>query len=302
MGFEAINATASVYMPLLFLALVAVCLPPRGRFPVWAYAVGALIVALTIPSSAVLLIVLLVQALRSRIRWRSVLIVGLAAVVGLVLQWHAMVTAGVARPLNWSVAAVGAWAASLPVAGATLLPGQVEISPTGAFALAHGELPGWIGWVVAGALLAVSVALASQRDVAASGLGLLVAGGLVLGLLPAAAGYANNRYFVVPVLAITAAVVIGLDRWSGRGHEAVVGVLAIAVIAVSFVGLSASPTRSTAVPRWGEMLAHARATCAADPAATVALTFTPSWPFADARFPGPTNNVVTCALLQGDGA
>ena len=37
MGFEAINATGSSYMLLVFVAALAVCFPPQGRFPTWAY-------------------------------------------------------------------------------------------------------------------------------------------------------------------------------------------------------------------------------------------------------------------------
>jgi len=45
-------------------------------------------------------------------------------------------------------------------------------------------------------------------------------------------------------------------------------------------------------------MAAARAQCAGNPEGTVAITFSPSWPFADAVFPGPTNNVVPCAVLR----
>ncbi len=85
-GLEAINATGSGYMLLVFLAALAVCFPPTGRFPAAGYAVGALVVSLTIPSSVVLLLPLAVQTARRRVPARSAVAVGAMLVAGLAVQ------------------------------------------------------------------------------------------------------------------------------------------------------------------------------------------------------------------------
>jgi hypothetical protein len=43
------------------------------------------------------------------------------------------------------------------------------------------------------------------------------------------------------------------------------------------------------------MLAAVRSSCMADDEAMATFTFSPSWPFIDAVFLGPTNNVVPCS-------
>lgn len=296
MSFEAINTTASVYMLLIFAAALAVCFPPHGRFPVWAYAVGALLLALTIPSSAILLLPLAVSALRGRIPRRGAVVTAVALGVGLVAQAIATVTTANPRPMNWSVDALRSWADTLPSGLLTFWPGQTELTATGSFS---STTVGWAqaGLVISALVLVLGIVLVALRGETANGVGLLLLTGLFLGAVPAAAGYANNRYFVIPALLWLAALLIGLDRIVPH-REIVLGVLAVVLVVAWVPGLKTSEFRSTATPEWAPMLAAARAQCAANPDGTVAITFSPSWPFADAVFPGPTNNVVPCSVLR----
>lgn len=297
-GFEAINVTASIYMPLLFLATLAVCFPDPDRFPTTAYAIGAVLVALTIPSSAVLLVVLLVQTMRRRIPRRSAAIVGGVMALALAVQLWAAASAEVQRPLAWSLDALRSWLDGVPVALLSFVPDQVVIAPSGALAAPILAEVGAIGVAFVVVMLAIGIGLGVLRERTLSGIGLAITTGLLLGALPAAAGYANNRYFVIPVLILLATLIIGIDRFVSRGRSWVMVVVGALLIAVCVPSLEASPTRATAVPEWGPMLDAARAQCQGQPDGVVALTFSPSWPFADARFPGVTGNVVGCEVVQ----
>lgn len=295
-AFEAINVTASVYMLMVFVAALALCFPARDRFWTWAYVVGALLVTLTIPSSAILFLPLAVNALRGRIPRRGAIATAVAMVVGLAAQAAAAILTANPRPMHWSLDALRSWMETLPSALLTFWPGQTELTASGSFA---STTVGWTqaGIVVTGVVLVLGIVLVVLRGTTANGVGLLLLTGLFLGAVPAAAGYANNRYFVIPALLWLAAVLIGLDRVVPR-HEIVLAVVTVVLVVAWIPGLRASDFRSTATPEWAAMLAQARATCAANPDGTVALSFSPSWPFSDAVFPGPTNNVVPCASVS----
>lgn len=296
-GFEAINATGSVYMLLIFVAALAVCFPPEGRFPTVAFAVGAVIVSLTIPSSALLLLPLAVQLWRKRIPMVGGLITGGALLVGLIAQTVVAITADSPRPLNWSADAARGWADTLPSALLTYWPADTALSATGS--LSSATAAGWseLGMGIAAAILAGGAVLTFLRNATASGVGLLLVLGLTLGAIPAAAGYANNRYFVIPALLWLAAALIALDRWLPWRRELVMSAVAVLLVALWVPQLPASEFRSMANPQWGSMLTKARASCSVDATDDVAVTFSPTWPFPDAVFVGPTNNVVPCSAI-----
>lgn len=297
-GFEAINATGSVYMLLIFVAALAVCFPPQGRFPTVGFAIGAGVVALTIPSSALLLLALGVQVWRRRIPVKGGLVTGGALVAGLIIQTVVALTAESPRPLNWSVDAARSWADTLPSALLTYWPSDTALSGTGSLSSATAAGWGQLGMVGAAIILVGGVALAGLRNDTASGAGLMLVLGAGLGAIPAAAGYANNRYFVIPALLWLAAGLVALDRWLPWRRELVMSVVAVALVALWIPQLPASEFRSTANPDWQSMLAKVRASCVGDASGEVAVRFSPTWPFPDAVFLGPTTNVVPCAVLS----
>lgn len=296
-GFEAVNATGSVYMLLIYVAALAVCFPPE-RFPTVPFAIGAAVVSLTIPSSALLLGPLVVQMWRSRIPLRAGLVTAGSLVAGLIIQSIVALTAAHPRPLNWSVDAARSWADTLPSALLTYWPADTALSETGS--LSSATAAGWsqLGVVLAGLVLVGGIMLALLPSGTASGVGLMLVLGLALGAIPAAAGYANNRYFVIPALLWLAAGLIALDRWLPWRRELVMSLVAVGLIALWVPRLPASEFRSTANPDWASMLSQARAACMGDGQADVAVTFSPTWPFPDAVFLGPTNNVVPCSALS----
>ncbi len=296
-GLEAINATGSGYMLLVFLASLAICFPPIGRFPVVAYAVGALVLALTIPSSVVLLLPLVVQAARRRIPTRSALAVGAMLVAGLAVQAFVALTARDPRDIDVGLASLRAWADAIPNALLTYWPGGATLNADGT--LTSGLVPSWgpTGVVIGAVVLVGGIALLVPRRATANGVGLLLLVGLGMGAGPAAAGYANNRYFVIPALLWLAAALIALDH-SLRGRRDIVMALVAAVLIIAWAPvLPASDFRATAVPEWAASLEQARSACAADPDATILITFSPAWPFPDAVFVGPTTNAIPCRSL-----
>jgi hypothetical protein len=297
MGFEAINVSGSVYMLLLFAATVALCFPPPERFPTWAYAGGLALAGLTVPSSAVLLIPLAVQSLRRRIPRRGAIVTGLALVLALAVQAFVAATAEVPRGVEISGATLRAWVDALPTAVLTVVPGQVELAADGTFTPTGGMSWGLAGLGLVALLVVGGAWLVLLRGATENGVGLLVLVGVAVGAIPAVVGYANNRYFVIPVLLWLAACLVALDRWVPWRREVVMAMVACALVVLWIPGLRASDFRATAGPEWTVMLEQARAACAAASSSTVALTFTPSWPFPGAPFPGATTNVVDCAVI-----
>lgn len=298
-GFEAINAVGSAYMLMAFVAALAVCFPPRNSFPVWPYAIGALTLALTIPSSVVLLMPLILQALRHRIPWRGAAISGGFLLAGLVVQGLMAATTPDRRAIEISRGTLREWVNALPDAIATFVPGQVELTPAGTLDSQLGAALGRVGIVILAIVVVTGVVMWLLPDATANSIGLMVVVGLVLGALPAVAGYVNNRYFVIPVLLWLAALIISVDRWVPWHTEAVCAVVAAAIVVVWLPGLPASSFRSTAQPEWTPMLDQARAFCAAYPDDSARLTFSPTWPFPDAPLTFPTDGRLPCADLVG---
>ena len=296
-GLEMINAVGSMYMLLAFIGALALCFPPRDRFPTAAYAIGALLVALTIPSSVVLLLPLVVQLARKRIPLRGGLITLVSLVAGLAVQAIVAVTAVDPRRIAISTDSLREWANGVPNALLTLLPGQSALNDDGT--LTASVSVGVIGLIVVVLVLVGGVVLIALRDKVANGLGLLVLVGLAMGAIPALSGYANNRYFVIPVVIWTAAALIALDHYVPGRKELVMAVAAVVLVALWIPSLPASKFRSTALPPWPQTIAEAQTSCANDPNATVAIVFSPAWPFSDAKWYGVTSNLITCLALEG---
>ena len=297
-GFEAINVYSSGQWLLLYVAVLALSFPSKGRYRTSAYAVGALITGLTMPTGFVLFGLLGVQALRKGIPWRGALVTAGSLAIGLTAQMWSALMAEVPRAVDPSADSLLAWVQSLPGALMTLIPGQASLTASGTVSSTADGPWGWVGLAFVVVTMVLGGYLLTRRDATAVGLGLVVLAALALGALPAVAGYANNRYFVIPIVLWIAALVIAFDHWSGWRPNAMVALAAVALTALWIPSLAPSPLRSTAVPEWPAMLAQARALCVEYPDGTATLTFTPGWPFSDAVFPGPTSNVVPCSLLR----
>lgn len=296
-GFEALNVYSSGQWLLLYVAVLALSFPPEGRYRTWIYAVGVLVTGLTMPSAVVLFGVLAVQVLRHQIPKRGALVTAVALAVGLAAQVWAALTTAVPRVVKPSLDSMLAWLHSLPGALMTLVPGQASLTASGTVSSTADGSWGWAGITFVIVVIALGAWLILRRDRIASGLGLVLLAALALGALPAVAGYANNRYFVIPIVLWVAALVIALDRWFPWHPNIAVAIVAVVLTALWLPSLAPSSLRSTAAPEWPAMIAQARALCAEYPDGTATLTFTPGWPFPDAVFPGLTSNVAPCTVM-----
>ncbi len=281
-GLEALNSIGSSYMLLLFAATLAVLFRP-DRGPGWTAVVALLLLvtALTIPSTVVVLMVLGVQLLRGAVRKKTGLVWGTALVIGLAAQAAVALTATTRRPLQLTGESLNAWADSVPTSILTYWPGLSlgEYSFFTNFTLA--PLPG-TGWVIVALILVLGVWRLilgwRRRETNNSSIGLLLLSGLALGLIPSAIGYANNRYFVVPLLLWGAAGLVWLDPVIRRTRPWVLAGVTALVAVVWWPAIPASEYRSTPAPEWTAEVARVEAKCLAAPAFVDRPIFSPFWP------------------------
>lgn len=298
-GFEAVNASGSAYMMLLIVASLLVCLPAMRLFNRWFVAAVLLVTALTIPSSFVLFAPLLFNSVALARDWKRFFVSAGALTLGLAAQVFVVLTAENPRPITVGVASLDGWVQGLPTALRTLWPGDITLGPTGVLEGNPNPLP-TSGWVLLFALLVVALVAivvgTRSREPRANGLGLLLMTGLLLGAIPAIAGFANNRYYVIPVtiLAMCGVLLLGIVA---RTRQLIAALVATAVLVASWAwGFPAGQYRAQAAPPWDQMLDGVRAQCSSG-VSEAPLVFTPNWPFVDAIFPGPTSQFVDCRFL-----
>lgn len=279
-GLEAINAVGSSYMLLLYVATLALVFgqPSRGW---WVVAVVLMVItALTIPSAVVLVPVVLVQWARGRITrgWSLGLLAAL--VVGLAAQAWAAVNAVTPRPISIGAETLNSWADSVPISLLTYWPG-LSIGEFDFFTNFTLTPVAWTGWLVVGVLAIMGVVFVVRGwggDDRRLAIGMLLLAGLAFGLIPSAIGFANNRYFVVPVVLWGAAALIALDPVIRRTRWWIVALVSALVLIVWWPAIPASWFRSTPAPPWTQEVERVKAFCIQDPAITERPQFTPYWP------------------------
>lgn len=281
-GLEALNSLGSSYMLLLFASTLAVLFrPDRGIAWTIFIALFLLITALTIPSAVVVLLLLIVQLLRRAVARTSALLWGIALVLGLAAQAVVALTATTRRPVQFTQESLNAWADSVPTSILTVWPGLSlgEYSFFANFTLA--PLP-WTGWLAVALVFALGIwqLAAGWRNLESNttAIGLLLLSGLAFGLIPSAIGYANNRYFVVPLLLWAAAVLVWLDPLIQRARPWVLAIVTVLVALVWWPAVPVSEYRSTPAPPWTAEVARVEAKCLSDPAFVDRPIFSPFWP------------------------
>lgn len=297
-GFESINAVGSVYMPLLFTATVVLAVGWRSLWATLAAAALVLLAALTIPTSIVLLAIVVFSYLRGRVVVRDVIIVGTVLIVGLVGQLTVVFTAPSARNLTITTEGLAAWLRDLPNALVTLWPGLTfgEGTLFGFFSL---PAVAWTGSAMAVVLLVVGFRSAMSSTVGVSLAGIIVISGLAFSFVPTVTGYASNRYFVLTSASLAAAIVLIVEQVLGRDRRwrfmAFVALFAIAWV----TAFPASDWRSTASPEWSANLDRVAAECEQDPMAPVRFEFSPNWPQEGVtELQPPSNEYASCSSLD----
>lgn len=299
-GFEAINASGSAYMVLLIAAAISVSFNFNPPLRVWVVPLVLLITSLTIPSSIVLLLPLLFRALLDRAsRHRRVAEI-LALSLGLGVQATTALAAENARQIEVTFSSLGEWISQLPVALGTLLPGLVTLSDSGSLDSETVNTNLIFGLLFLFLLAMAVVILLRTRKNSYVGSAWVLTTGFLMGLIPALAGYSNNRYFVVPLIASMVALIVVLDSIISWHRKLIMSLIGIAGLVLWLPNYGASAIRSNAMPPWDQMFSDVLSGCESEPNSNARLVFTPDWPFADAVFLGPTTNIVSCSLLMRD--
>ena len=300
-GLETINTAGSAYMLLLIAATIATSFtfsPPLRRFIVPAL---LFVSALTIPSSLVLALPIVAAPLIHKGTGWTAALRNLATLgAGLFIQFAFILTAPNPRPVAISLQSMTNWVEQYPKALLSFMPNVAELDEWGQLSVSFYENSLWVGFATLIAYGAITVVLLAQSNRQLRGAGLLSLTGFLMGLIPAISGYPINRYFVIPVVTLFIAILI----WLGTTFQNKRAFLPTVIVAALFVlwipSFGASPTRSDASPRWGDVLPPIQAQCASDGAGIATFTFTPNWPFSNADFRGPTSNNVPCQMVNSN--
>lgn len=282
-GLEVINSIGNTYMLMLFLATLLVALPGQARGEpqsvgyLIAGSVLLLITALTIPSAVVIIVLLIIMAIRGYWPIRTTLIWTASLVLGLAVQFIYIISAQSPRQFVLGSETLNLWADSIPISILTNWPG-LSIAEYTFFTNFQLTPFAYTGWLFAVALLALSVWWILRGSLRRVVVGVLVLGGLGFGFIPSAIGFANNRYFVVPVLLWAAALLIGLDSRISRTRPWIIVLITVVIAAIWSPAIAASAYRATPAPPWSEEVARVEARCTAEPEFIDRPIFTPFWP------------------------
>ena len=283
-GLEVIGVIASIYVPLLVATTVVVVVAKPQRNRGWWVAALLVVTALTMPSTAVLIPVLVFRMLLKdlsaalTLRWLAALGVGLAG------QLLVAMNAPEGRGLSVSLASLRAWVDGVVDSGLSAVPGLTwSISEfTSLFPLREP----WYGpWLVTALLVPVGVwgLWTGTRLGGRSGLrrmqsGLLVISALGLSLFPSLAGTFSYRYFVASFALLVIGLVVLGDSWIQNITARVFwgGLLLVSLFwAPAF---AASQVRTSPAPSWHEEVERATNVCEEPGVREVEVVFTPVWP------------------------
>lgn len=281
-GVEGINVYASSYMPLLYAATIALAFPPQTRFPLWAYGIGLLLTALTIPSAILLVVPIAIQMARRSLSVRNAVVLAAVIVVGLLGQFFTALASNGQRLIEVNGETFTNWLNAVPQSMATFVPGLNVSASTDAFGMAQLNATPWFGGLVVLLLTVVGVWLAARgTEPWSPGYGLMILMGLGIGAIPSVTGYVSNRYFVVPALLWFAVVLLVIDggvRKTRRPWLAWVLVTAI-TIALWWPSLPAAGVRATPNPPWSQNMRDYEHGCEVDPNLEIVVGFSPyAWP------------------------
>ncbi len=284
-GLEVIGVVASAYVPLVVAATVIVALTHPVRAASRALIFTFLLVtALTMPSVAVLLLVILIRALARDLGLRVAAEWLAALLVGLFVQALVAFSAPDGRGLSLSRESLRNWVDGVTDSVLSVIPGLswalVDFTPL--FPL---RAPWYGPWILVGSALGVS-ALAVAAAMSSRGrpdrrslrVALLVLAGLGLSLFPSLAGTFSYRYFVAPVAIWLIAALVLIDPWLTRIRRQTFAAC-VALMAVLWVpSFAASQVRSSPAPSWSEELTRAASACKTSGFQEVVVVFTPVWP------------------------
>lgn len=283
-GLEAIGVVASIYVPLLVAASVASVMVTPTRSSGAAVSVLLIVTALTMPSTAVLLLVILVRWRVGNLKpwisgqWAS------AISLGLIVQAFFALTAPQGRGLSFSRGALRGWVDGVVESVLSAVPG-LDWSQADFTALFPLRAPWYGPWLFVGIVVAVAlgglVAPLRQRN-GSGGRGfqasLLVLVGVGLSLFPSLAGTFSYRYFVASFSIWIIALLVYLDPYIKQVRKRTIGIATVLIFLLWAPAFAASQVRTSPAPSWLEEIDRASVACQVSQLTRVEVVFTPVWP------------------------
>ena len=291
-GYEAVQSLGNVYQWLLYVSVLAVAFSSAlNRWVVFAL---LLLTTLTMPTTVLLLPLVVLWWLRKSISLSTLITWSGALLGGGLAQFLVASNATKPRAVELAPDGVSTWANSLLPAFMTNVPGFISdgSDPT------REQWP-W-AWLILAALVGLGVFLVVRGWPAGNSatMGALVLTGVVLSAFPTIFDGPGNRYFVVPVMLLTLAVLVSLNELLFSSTWWVGGIVVLVVLGLWLPQLPAGAFRSTPAPAWSDEVARVSAACKADPKLSERIIFTPFWPpdWGDA-LSEPTHPNVDCFVV-----
>ena len=295
-GYEAVQSLGNVYQWLLYVSVLAVVFSSAlNRWVVFAL---LLLTTLTMPTTVLLLPLVVLWWLRKSISLSTLIAWSGALLGGGLAQFLVASNATKPRAVELAPDGVSTWANSLLPAFATNIPG---LGSTGSGPSAFPTIEQWSWtWLILGAIVGLGVFLVVRGWPAGNSatVGALVLTGVVLSAFPTIFDGPGNRYFVVPVMLLTLAVLVSLNELLFSSTWWVGGIVVLVVLGLWLPQLPAGAFRSTPAPAWSDEVARVSAACKADPMLSERIIFTPFWPpdWGDA-LSEPTHPNVDCFVV-----
>ncbi len=272
-GYEAVQSLGNVYQWLLYVSVLALVFSSAlNRWVVFAL---LLLTTLTMPTTVLLLPLVVVWWLRKSIGFSTLIAWSGALLGGGLAQFVVASNATKPRAVELASDGVSTWANSVLPAFMTNIPG---FGAVGSDPSAFPTIQQWSwGWLVVAALVVLGVLLLVRGGNSAA-VGALVLMGVVLSAFPAIFDGSGNRYFVVPVMLWSLAVLVSLNEVLFSSTWVAGALVAVVVLGLWLPQFPAGAFRSTPAPAWGDEVARVFAACKADPALVERIMFTPFWP------------------------
>ncbi len=272
-GYEAVQSLGNVYQWLLYVSVLALVFSSAlNRWVVFAL---LLLTTLTMPTTVLLLPLVVVWWLRKSISFSTLIAWSGALLGGGLAQFVVASNATKLRAVELASDGVSTWANSVLPAFMTNIPG---FGAVGSDPSAFPTIQQWSwGWLVVAALVVLGVLLLVRGGNSAA-VGALVLMGVVLSAFPAIFDGSGNRYFVVPVMLWSLAVLVSLNEVLFSSTWVAGALVAVVVLGLWLPQFPAGAFRSTPAPAWGDEVARVFAACKADPALVERIMFTPFWP------------------------
>jgi len=298
MGYEVIQTLGSVYIPLLYLSVLAVVF--SSALNRWVVFCLLLLTVLTIPTTVLILPLILMWWLRRSISFSTFVLWSSGLVAGGLVQYIAVASSDKPRPIALGPEGVTTWANTLLPAFMTNIPG---FGADGSDPSIYPSIEQWsLGWLVVVLLATLGTVLLvrgwATPSSAVGAAGALVLVGLLFSAFPAIFDGPGNRYFVVPVMLWSLAVLVSLNGVLFSSNWWAGALVVVAVLGLWLPQLPAGAFRSTPAPPWSDEVARVSAACKADPALAERIVFTPFWPpnWGDA-LSEPTHPNVDCLVV-----